>query len=133
MLYFGHGGPAGLELRDGRYTATDVLAELDAHGPIFLVAPLLGLEHAFHGLQGGGLITALHLVGSPAVLGALWDVPARASADLAVTLVLAAEQPGDEWAWARGLRQAQLDLLAKPDTADPFFWAGFCLYGLPGP
>jgi CHAT domain-containing protein len=85
----------------------------------------LGAEASGEGLL--GLTRAFHYAGATSVLGSLWRVPDRSTAELmaAVYRHLYAGVSKDE-----ALRRAQRAAIENPETIDPFHWAGFTLSGL---
>lgn len=84
----------------------------------------VGKEVSGEGLL--GLTRAFQVAGARSVLASLWPVADESAAILmgSVYRALAAGRPKDE-----ALRQAQLELLARPEFAAPFFWAAFQLVG----
>jgi hypothetical protein len=83
-----------------------------------------GREHLGEGVA--GLSTAFLAAGVPAVIATLWPVDDRITADLMLRLYdrLARGEPAGE-----ALRQAQLEIRARPATRHPYYWAGFTLIG----
>jgi CHAT domain-containing protein len=73
-----------------------------------------------------GLTRAFIYAGVPSVVSTLWNVEDEATSDLMVAFYGYLQ---DGLPKAEALRQAQLDLLEEPDTAHPFYWAGFVLSG----
>ena len=85
----------------------------------------LGAEASGEGLL--GLTRAFHYAGAHSVLGSLWRVSDRSTADLMADVYrhLHAGVSKDE-----ALRRAQRAAIENPETSDPFHWAGFTLSGL---
>lgn len=77
-----------------------------------------------------GLSRAFILAGVPTVMGTLWQVPDRASAQLVERFVERFRQGG--LPPAEALRQAQIGLRASEVASPraPYYWAGYCMYGL---
>ena len=73
-----------------------------------------------------GLVQSFLQAGAGSVVASLWRVEDRATADLMQQLYrrLAVGQPR-----AEALAGAQRALLRRPETAHPFYWAGFVLSG----
>jgi CHAT domain-containing protein len=73
-----------------------------------------------------GLVQAFHTAGAANVMAALWPVDDRATAELMGNFyrALAAGQSESE-----ALASAQREMLRDPNTAHPFFWAGFTMSG----
>ncbi len=73
-----------------------------------------------------GLTTAFLSAGVPTVLATLWPVDDRVTADFMRDFYseLAKGHPA-----ADALRRAQMAVRARPETAHPFYWAGFVLVG----
>ncbi|MCB9760842.1 MAG: CHAT domain-containing protein [Alphaproteobacteria bacterium] len=81
-----------------------------------------------------GLSRALLAAGARSVLSTHWAVDDQATAALMdrfyAELVAARTAEETPIAWkARALRSAQLELLSRPETAHPLYWAGFVLVG----
>jgi CHAT domain-containing protein len=65
--------------------------------------------------------------GARSTLAALWPVKDKAAAQLMTAFYQQLQQPGTSKAEA--LRQAQIELIRKPDFRAPFFWSAFVLVG----
>jgi len=75
-----------------------------------------------------GLADSFFAAGARAVLASHWEVPSTATQKLMTNVFLSyAQDPSRDLAEA--LRQAQLELIKKPATANPFNWAAFTLIG----
>jgi len=74
-----------------------------------------------------GLNRAFIYAGTPSVLASLWSVEDEATMELMVAFYDYVENQG--YSKGEALRQAQLDLLQNPNTAHPYYWAGFVLTG----
>lgn len=94
------------------------------------LAVLSGCESAGGRVLSGegvqGLATALLGSGTRAVVATLWPVEDRATATLAQALY---RRLGRGMPVAEALRGAQEELASRPQTADPFYWAGFVIIG----
>jgi CHAT domain-containing protein len=111
---------------DGRLEVREIY-ELDLSQGTELVV-LSGCETASGGDgEDFGLITrAFFAAGTPRVVASLWSVDDRATTDLLTSYIAArAEYPND----ADALRAAML--ATREQYAEPYFWAGFVLSGLP--
>jgi CHAT domain-containing protein len=84
----------------------------------------LGKEMAGEGLL--GLTWAFQYAGARSVLASLWEVNDASTAELMRAFYRAL---GTGAAKAEALRRAQLELLHRPATAPPYFWAAFALVG----
>jgi tetratricopeptide (TPR) repeat protein len=73
-----------------------------------------------------GLTRAFMYAGAPSVISTLWSVEDAPSHDLMVALHSYLDQGLSKGA---ALRRAQMDLIHNPETAHPFYWAGFVLSG----
>lgn len=73
-----------------------------------------------------GLNRAFIYAGAPSVLATLWSVEDAATKDLMVAFYGYLDEG---YAKGEALRQAQVDVLQNPDTAHPYYWAGFVLTG----
>ncbi|HLA79126.1 MAG TPA: CHAT domain-containing protein, partial [Vicinamibacteria bacterium] len=84
----------------------------------------LGKEVAGEGLL--GLTWAFQYAGARSVLASLWEVSDASTAELMRHFY---GQLGRGVPKAEALRRAQLELLKRPATAAPFYWAAFGLVG----
>jgi CHAT domain-containing protein len=75
-----------------------------------------------------GLADSFFAAGARAVLASHWEVPSTATQKL-MTGVFAHYASDPSHDLAQALREAQLALIAKPATANPFDWAAFTLIG----
>ncbi|MEZ5416735.1 MAG: CHAT domain-containing protein [Vicinamibacterales bacterium] len=93
---------------------------------VVLSACETSLGRTFEGEGLLGLTRAFQFAGARAVVASLWKAPDAATAELMERFYreLAAGRPP-----ADALTRAQRWLAARPDTAHPFFWAGFVLDG----
>jgi len=74
-----------------------------------------------------GLNRAFIYAGTPSVVASLWSVEDEATMELMVAFYDYVENKG--YTKGEALRQAQIDALQNPDTAHPYYWAGFVLTG----
>lgn len=113
---------------DGRLEVRELLDDLHFPGLdlVVLSACRTALGDRTRGDDIVGLVRAFMAAGASTVVATLWPVEDRASAELMVAFYqhLAAGQPV-----AEALRQAQLSLLSREATRDPYFWAAFGSYG----
>jgi CHAT domain-containing protein len=65
--------------------------------------------------------------GAPRIVGSLWQVPDRATAELMTQFYRGVLR--DHRSPAAALRRAQLSLRRTPRWSRPYFWAGFTLQG----
>jgi CHAT domain-containing protein len=82
----------------------------------------------FGGESLSGLAGAFFYAGARSVLASNWEVPSAQTVQL-MTGMFQRLGPNLNGGVAEALRQSQLALVAKPDTAHPFFWAAFTLIG----
>jgi hypothetical protein len=73
-----------------------------------------------------GLTSAFISAGVPVVVASLWPVDDAATARLMKAFY---EQLGAGQTVAAALRLAQAQLRRRPETAHPFYWAGFVVIG----
>lgn len=80
-----------------------------------------------------GLTWALLVAGSPTVVASQWRVDSESTSDLMLefhrNLVSAPENLNSSTTVARNLRRAALTVKGSPETAHPFYWAGFVAIG----
>ena len=67
--------------------------------------------------------------GAPSVAVSLWKVQDKSTSELMVRFY--GNLAGSNVNKAESLRQAQLEMIRKPEFAHPYYWAGFVLIGLP--
>jgi CHAT domain-containing protein/tetratricopeptide (TPR) repeat protein len=84
----------------------------------------LGKETAGEGLL--GLAWAFEYAGARSVLASLWEVEDASTAELMRRFYRGLHGGASK---AEALRRAQLDLLRRPATSAPYFWAAFQLNG----
>jgi len=115
---------------DGLLTAGEV-AGLDLNADL-VVLSACNTAAGGNGKSGGaaleGLADAFFDAGARAVIASHWQVPSASAVTLMTDLF---DQYGSHrrQGLAQALRQAQLQLIAKPETAHPFNWAAFSLIG----
>jgi hypothetical protein len=114
---------------DGMLEMHEIWDRLDLEGTELVV--LSGCETALGKVTRGdeivGLTRAFLAAGSRAVISTLWPVEDEASAELMVAFYKRFVQ--ERATVADALRGAQLDMLTKPETSAPYYWAGFMLTG----
>jgi CHAT domain-containing protein/lipopolysaccharide biosynthesis regulator YciM len=79
-----------------------------------------------------GLTWALFVAGVPTTVVSQWQVESASTRDLMVSFHRGLNPPRgaqEKATKSEALRQAALKLLRKPETAHPFYWAGFVLVG----
>ena len=82
----------------------------------------------FGGESLSGLAKSFFHAGARAVLASHWEVPSAQTVQL-MTGMFEKLGPNLSSGVAESLRQAQLALIARPQTAHPFFWAAFTVIG----
>ena len=113
--------------REGFLSLTDIY-ELDLSADLAVLSgcrTALGKEVRGEGLM--GLTRGFLYAGVPRVVGSLWPVQDRTTAELMSRFYKALWQEGLPPAAA--LREAQLDLRSNRRYSDPYSWAGFVLQG----
>ncbi len=75
-----------------------------------------------------GLSRAFLFAGARSLLASLWQVEDRSTAELMLAFYEHLQSGSDP---GTALREAKLELLARPRTAHPFYWAPFILTGRP--
>lgn len=113
--------------RDGFLGLTDVY-DLDLAADLVVLSgcrTALGKEVRGEGLM--GLTRGFLYAGVPRVMGTLWPVQDRTTAELMSRFYKAMWQRG--LAPAAALREAQRSLRHEPRYRDPYYWAGFVLQG----
>jgi CHAT domain-containing protein len=82
-----------------------------------------------HKVGGEGLITlnrAFIYAGAHNVISSLWKINDRYSSEFMINFL---QEVASEQSYTGALRQAKLQFLADPATAQPRFWAPFILIG----
>ena len=122
--------PATSTSADGLLTASEI-AGLKINANLVVLSACntgAGGGKSFGGGALQGLADAFFNAGAHAVLASHWEVPSAATMALMTgTFSNMAKDPKHDAAEA--LRQAQLSLIAKDNTAHPFQWAAFTLIG----
>ena len=122
--------PATSTSADGLLTASEI-AGLKINANLVVLSACntgAGGGKSFGGGALQGLADAFFNAGAHAVLASHWEVPSAATMALMTgTFSNMAKDPKHDTAEA--LRQAQLSLIAKDNTAHPFEWAAFTLIG----
>jgi CHAT domain-containing protein len=114
---------------DGLLDASEIATfRLDADLVVLSACNTGGGDGKFGGAALSGLAEAFFYAGARSLLVSHWQVPSVPTVGLMTGLFerLGAATAG---ASAEALRQAQLALAARPETAHPFFWAAFTLVG----
>lgn len=81
------------------------------------------------GLEFMGLADAFSKAGAASVVGTLWRVADRSSAELLTAFYSGLTDAQKPLSKARALQVAQLQLLRSPEYRRPFYWAPFVLVG----
>lgn len=75
-----------------------------------------------------GLAWSFAAAGTPTILASNWKVDSSATADLMIDFYSTLNK-NPELSKAEALQKAILKKLENPNTKEPFYWAGFALYG----
>ncbi|HJZ83718.1 MAG TPA: tetratricopeptide repeat protein [Polyangia bacterium] len=115
---------------DGILTALEA-AGLDLRGTrlVVLSACETGVGDVRNGEGVYGLRRALVIAGAETLVMSLWKVDDQATRNLMVDFYKRLQAGAGR---AEALRQARLALLARKETAHPYYWASFILSGEPG-
>lgn len=126
----GANDPGG-DKEDGILTALEA-ASLDLHGTKLVV--LSACETGLGDVQNGdgvyGMRRALVMAGAETQVASLWKVADAETRDLMVSYYAKLQSGGGR---SEALREVQLAMMAKPETAHPYFWASFLVAGEPSP
>lgn len=119
--------PDAEEKHDG-YLEVHEVYNLDLHSAdlVVLSACQTNLGERSAGDEIIGLNRTFIYAGTPSVLATLWSVEDAATKDLMVAFY---SYLNEGYAKGEALRQAQMDVLRNPETAHPYYWAGFVLTG----
>lgn len=127
-------GPAGGRASDGLLDASEIATlKLDAELVVLSACNTGGGGTGrFGGEALSGLVRAFFQAGARSLIVSHWQVDSTATARLMSNVFdqLAAD-PGR--GASEALRQAQISLIGRPETAHPVFWAAFTLVGAGGP
>ena len=74
-----------------------------------------------------GIARTLLAAGAPVVVASLWKVDSAPTRDLMIAFHRNRKEKG--MTSAESLRQAQLEVMSKPETEAPFNWAAFSVFG----
>jgi len=121
--------PATSKETDGLLEASEIATfKLDADMVVLSACNTAGGGGKFGGEALSGLAEAFFFAGARSLVVSHWQVPSAATASLmsAMFTTLGPELKGGS---ARALQSAQAKLIAKPETAHPFFWAAFVVVG----
>ncbi len=121
--------PATTKATDGLLEASEI-AGLQLHADLVVLSACNTAEGGtqFGGEALSGLAEAFFYAGARSLVASHWEVPSAATAGLMVGMfkhLTAAPAEGT----AEALRQAQLSLMDRQETAHPFFWAAFTVIG----
>ena len=121
--------PAKSRDADGVLDASEV-AQLHLNADLVVLSACNTATAAgqFGGESLSGLAGAFFHAGARSVLASHWEVPSAQTVQL-MTGLFERLGPNLNGGIAEALRQSQLALIAKPETAHPFFWAAFTLIG----
>lgn len=121
---------SGLSLADGWLTTLDIFNFHLNASLVTLSACQTGRSVIGGGDELLGLMRAFLAAGAASLVATFWTVADHSTAHLMRTFYTQLRQGH---AKGSALRQAQINLLATPDTAHPYFWAPFFLVGDAGP
>ncbi|HUZ74637.1 MAG TPA: CHAT domain-containing tetratricopeptide repeat protein [Stellaceae bacterium] len=121
--------PATTRAADGVLDASEV-AQLRLNADLVVLSACNTASGGgqFGGASLSGLARAFFHAGARAVLASHWEVPSAQTVQL-MTGLFQRLGPNLSGGIAEALRQSQLALIARPETAHPFFWAAFTLIG----
>jgi CHAT domain-containing protein len=121
--------PTASDTDDGYLTASEV-AELELNADwVLLSACNTAAGDGKPGAEGlSGLASAFLYAGSRALLVSNWPVASEPTREL-VTAAVANYAAHPERGKPEALQQAMVEMMGKPETAHPFFWAPFVVVG----
>ena len=114
---------------DGLLEASEIATfKLDADMVVLSACNTAGGGGKFGGEALSGLAESFFFAGARSLVVSHWQVPSAATAKLMSGMfsTLGPELKGGS---ANALQSAQAKLIAKPETAHPFFWAAFVIVG----
>jgi CHAT domain-containing protein len=115
------------EAYDGWLTAGEVYGlDLSQADLVVLSACQTQLGELSAGDELVGLTRAFFFAGTPTVVASLWSVEDEATSVLMERFHTHLSQGVGK---AEALRQAQLEMMADPERADPYYWSGFVMSG----
>ncbi len=121
--------PAATRDADGVLDASEVAQlRLNADLVVLSACNTATAGGQFGGESLSGLAGAFFHAGARTILASNWEVPSAQTVQL-MTGLFERLGPNLNGGIAEALRQSQLALTTKPETAHPFFWAAFTLIG----
>ena len=119
--------PAADRAADGLLEASEIaMLRLDADLVVLSACNTAGGDGGFGGEALSGLARAFFQAGARSLLVSHWPVDTVATTRMMSTLFTDFAPRGNT---TRALRQAQIAMIAAPETAHPYFWAAFTLVG----
>lgn len=120
---------SGLMLEDGWLTVRDILTRMNLSGTDMVVMSscLSGLSRISQGEELTGLLTAFISARAKSVVGSLWSVDDRSTAELMVRFY---ELISKGWERSAALREAKLFIRKQPQWQHPYYWSPFFLTGV---
>ena len=118
--------PATTKADDGLLEASEI-AGLKLNADLVVLSACNTAENAgrFGGDSLSGLSEAFFYAGARGLIASHWQVPSQETVALMTELFSQVKIAGT----AEALRQSQLKLLQRPETAHPYYWAAFTLIG----
>jgi len=114
---------------DGLLEASEIATfKLDADMVVLSACNTAGGGGKFGGEALSGLAEAFFFAGARSLVVSHWQVPSAATAKL-MSGMFSTLGPDLKGGSAKALQKAQANLIAKAETAHPFFWAAFVIVG----
>ena len=118
-----------LELADGPFTLADIYQlRLRPGALVVLSACKTGVAQNEPGREVTSLANGFMTAGAGSVVASLWPVDDEVTSRLFIRFYAYLDQGLGR---AEALRRAQSDIATNPQTAHPYYWAAFFLYGDP--
>jgi CHAT domain-containing protein len=122
-------GQATKKDNDGLLEASEIATfKLDADMVVLSACNTAGGGGKFGGEALSGLAESFFFAGARSLVVSHWQVPSAATAKL-MSGMFSSLGPELKGGSAHALQLAQAKLIAKPETAHPFFWAAFVIVG----
>lgn len=124
-------GKTGVASDDGYLTASEI-AQLDLSGALIILSACntATVESLAAGRNLNSIARAFQFAGARQLVASHWAVNDEATAAL-MSLFLARLAAEPEQSAEDALREAQRELRSKQDFAEPAFWSGFTIIGVP--